>query len=181
MRTVVPGPCPSCNTEIEYIYQTENIPYFSDVLIISANCGSCGYRFVDTQMLKHCEPSRFELPVETSEDLAVRVVRSTSASIEIPELGVRIDPGPACEGFISNVEGVLGRIEQVLKGALKWGTDEERKNAEALLARIAAVKCGCDPITLILDDPNGNSAIVSEKATKECYVPEPECDPGTET
>ena len=121
MRTVVPGPCPYCNTEIEYVYQTENIPYFSDILIISALCGSCGYKYVDTQLLKENKPVRFELLVDKAEDLAIRVVRSMSASLEIPELGVRIDPGPACQGFVSNVEGVLDRIEQIVKGALVWG------------------------------------------------------------
>jgi zinc finger protein len=177
LRTVVPGPCPYCNTEIEYIYQTENIPYFSDILIISAICGSCGYKYVNTQLLGDHDPERYEFSVETEEDLTTRVVRSMSAILEIPELGVRIDPGPACEGFVSNVEGVLDRVEKVVKGALNWGNEEEQENARLLLDRIAAVKCGSFPITLILEDPSGNSAIVSDKAKKECYVPELECGP----
>ena len=106
MRTVVPGPCPYCNTEIEYIYKTENIPFFSDILIISAVCPSCGYRYVDTQLLKNADPVRYEMPITTRDDLDVRVVRSMTASLEIPELGYGFDPGPACEGFVSNVEGV---------------------------------------------------------------------------
>ncbi len=178
MRTVVPGPCPCCPTEIEYIYQTENIPYFSDILIISTVCPSCGYRYVDTQVLKHTDPMRYELAIESEDDLAARVVRSTGARLEIPELGVRIDPGPACEGFVSNVEGVLDRIEKVVKGALNWGNEEEAENARALLDRIEAVKRGTFPITLILEDPTGTSAIISDKAKKESFVPEPEC--GTE-
>ena len=121
MRTVVPGPCPCCNTEIEYLYKTENIPYFSDILIISAVCPSCGYRFVDTPALKHGDPDVHDASVESEDDLAVRVVRSMSASIEIPELGVRIDPGPACQGFISNVEGVLDRIETGSEGRTHLG------------------------------------------------------------
>ena len=172
METKVPGPCPSCNTEIDYLYKTENIPYFSDILIISAICPSCGYRFVDTQLLKHGEPARYTLAVEKEDDLAVRVVRSMSASIEIPELGVRIDPGPQCQGFVSNVEGVLDRIEQVVKGALKWGTDVEKENAAELLADIARVKAGLYPITVIVEDPSGNSVIEGERVTKEKYVPE---------
>jgi zinc finger protein len=170
----VPGPCPSCNTEIDYLYKTENIPYFSDILIISAICPSCGYRFVDTQLLKHGEPARYTLAVEKEDDLAVRVVRSMSASIEIPELGVRIDPGPQCQGFVSNVEGVLDRIEEVVKGALRWGTDVEKENAAELLADIARVKAGLYPITLIIEDPGGNSGIESERVTKEKYEPEEE-------
>lgn len=172
MQTVVPGPCPCCNTDIEYLYKTENIPYFSDILIISAICPSCGYKFVDTQLLKHGDPARYTVAIEAEEDLAIRVVRSMSASIEIPELGVRIDPGPQCQGFVSNVEGVLDRIVTVVNMALRGGTDEEKENAAALLADIVRVKAGTFPITLILEDPCGNSGIIAEKTVKEAYVPE---------
>ena len=174
METVVPGPCPSCNTEIEYIYKTENIPYFSDILIISAICPECGYKFVDTQMLKHGEPARHTVAITTADDVSIRIIRSTSASIEIPEIGVHIGPGPQCQGFVSNVEGVLDRIEQVVMGALQWGTDEEKENATKLLADIARIKCGTFPVTLILEDPSGNSAIVSDKADTCTYEPEEE-------
>ena len=172
MRHVVPGPCPYCNTEIEYIYQTENIPYFSDILIISALCGSCGYKYVDTQLLKENKPVRFELQVDKAEDLSIRVVRSMSASLEIPELGVRIDPGPACQGFVSNVEGVLDRIEEIVKGALVWGEDQEQENARVLLKKIDCVKDGSLAITLILEDRCGNSAIITKKAHESVYIPE---------
>jgi zinc finger protein len=172
VQTVVLGPCPCCNTDIEYLYKTENIPYFSDILIISAICLECGYKFVDTQLLKHGEPARYTVAIEAADDLSIRVVRSMSASIEIPELGVRIDPGPQCQGFISNVEGVLDRIETVVNMTFRWGTDEEKENATALLADIVKVKAGTFPITLILEDPSGNSGIIADKTVKEAYVPE---------
>ncbi len=174
MRTIVNGPCPSCNTEIEYLYQTENIPYFSDILIISANCASCGYRYVDTQLLKSALPVRYEMRVTSTEDLDVRVVRSMSCTIEIPELGVRIDPGPACEGFVTNVEGVLSRIEKIVNGTLNWAEGTEREHAEWILDEIAGARNGTFPFTLILQDPNGNSAIISDDAKKMDYQSEPE-------
>jgi len=174
LRTVVPGPCPTCNTEIEYLYTTENIPYFSDILIISAICSSCGYKYVDTQMLKHGEPVRYVYRTATLEDHAVRVVRSMSASIEVPELGVRIDPGPICQGFVSNIEGVLDRIVQAVGSAIIDGDAEERENARLLLEKIARVKCGELAVTFILEDPSGNSAIVSDSAEKSTYKVEPE-------
>jgi zinc finger protein len=172
VETKVPGPCPSCNSEIEYLYKTENIPYFSDILIISAVCPHCGYKFVDTQLVKHGEPARHTLAITSADDLSVRVVRSMCASIEIPELGVHIAPGPQCQGFVSNVEGVLDRIEQVVKGAFTWGTDVEKENAAALLADIARVKTGTFPITLILEDPCGNSGIESDRVVSGTYEPE---------
>jgi zinc finger protein len=172
VETKVAGSCPCCNTDIEYLYKTENIPYFSDILIISAICPECGYKFVDTQLLKHGDPARYTVAIAAEEDLGIRVVRSMGASIEIPELGVRIDPGPLCQGFVSNVEGVLDRIERVVKGALSWGNEVEKENAAALLADIVRVKAGTFPVTLILEDPDGNSGIETERTVKEAYTPE---------
>jgi zinc finger protein len=165
VRTVVPGPCPVCATEIQYLYQTENIPYFSELLIISARCPTCGYRLVDTQLLKNAEPSRWELLINSPDDMMIRVIRSMNGVIAIPELGVRIDPGPACEGFVSNVEGVLNRVERVVSNLTCWSErEEEQERARHLLEKIGRVKVGKLPVTLIIDDPSGNSAIISEKA-----------------
>lgn len=166
MLKAVPGPCPSCSHEIEYRYQTEDIPYFSDILIISASCPHCGYRYVDTQLLKAGEPSRHALTVTGAEDLAVRVVRSMTASLAIPELGVEINPGPACTGFVTNIEGVLDRIEQVVEATCRWSEGGTKEKACALLERIAQARAGSLSFTLVLDDPSGNSAIISEKAEK---------------
>ena len=165
MQNVVQGRCPYCEREIQYLYQTENIPYFSDILIVSARC-ECGYRHADTMVLQGAEPACWEMVVGEPEDLTVRVVRSASAKVTIPELGVEIDPGPACEGFVSNVEGVIGRIDDVLAGVLTWAEGEERENALVLRRRIELAREGSLPFTLTIEDPTGNSAIVSEKAKK---------------
>ncbi|MBP7120665.1 MAG: ZPR1 zinc finger domain-containing protein [Methanolinea sp.] len=165
MRQVVPGPCPGCSTEIEYLYQTEDIPYFSGILIISARCMDCGYRFVDTQLLKNAEPSRWELLISSPDDLNIRVVRSMNGIISIPELGVQVDPGPACEGFVSNVEGVLNRIDAVIASVSRWTEDpQELENAGHLRIWIEQVKEGKRSVTLRIDDPTGNSAILGDKA-----------------
>jgi zinc finger protein len=174
VRKVVPGPCPVCATEIEYLYQTENIPYFSELLIISSRCPSCGYRFVDTQLLQNAEPSRWEFAITTPEDMKVRVVRSMNGVITIPELGIRVDPGPACEGFVSNVEGVLDRIEHVISNLIRWAESEkEQERALRIRKKIREVREGDLPVTLVIDDPTGNSAIISEKA-RVCRIEEDE-------
>jgi zinc finger protein len=166
VRTAVPGPCPVCNADIEYLYQTENIPYFKGILIISACCPACGWRFAETQLLENAEPSRWELRVESADDLNIRVVRSTTGIIRIPELGVRVDPGPACEGFVSNVEGVICRVEAVVDNLISWNEHdpEEREKALAIKKKLEMVREGTLPVTLIIDDLTGNSAILADKA-----------------
>ncbi|HIH27574.1 MAG TPA: ZPR1 zinc finger domain-containing protein [Methanoregulaceae archaeon] len=166
MREVLPGPCPVCQAEIQYLYQTEEIPFFSEILIISTVCPSCGYRLADTQLLRNAEPSRWELRIEYPEDMMVRVIRSTNGAISIPELGVRIDPGPACEGFISNVEGVLVRVDGVLSNLRSWAeSDEERERIDNLKESIARIQEGQLPATLVIEDLSGNSAIIADRAT----------------
>lgn len=170
MRTVVPGPCPVCQTDIDYLYQTDEIPYFSEILIISALCPSCGYRLADTQLLRNSAPSRWELAIGTPDDMMIRVIRSMNGTITIPELGVRIDPGPACEGFISNVEGVLNRIGNVLESLLSWAeTDDERERIRCLQESLAKVKEGELAVTLVIEDLSGNSAILADRA-KICRI-----------
>lgn len=172
MRQEVRGNCPACGEEVDYLYETEQIPYFSEILIITCSCPLCGYRFSDIQSLTVNQPVRFEFRVEREEDLMVRVVRSTQGEIIIPELGVEINPGPACEGFVSNVEGILMRIDKVLDGVLIDGEDEARRTALDLKEKIAMVGCGTFPITLIITDPMGNSLIDSDRAKKEFFDPD---------
>jgi zinc finger protein len=170
VRTVVPGPCPVCQTEIQYLYQTDEIPYFSEILIISALCPSCGYRLADTQFLRNAEPSRWELGIGTPDDMMIRVIRSMNGIITIPELGIRIDPGPACEGFVSNVEGVLNRIGNVLESLHSWAEDDdERERIRCLQESLAKVKEGRLAVTLVIEDLSGNSAIIAERA-KVCRI-----------
>jgi zinc finger protein len=177
VRTVVPGPCPVCQTEINYLYQTDEIPYFSEILIISALCPSCGYRLADTQILRNAEPSRWELGIVTPDDMMVRVIRSMNGTISIPELGIRIDPGPACEGFVSNVEGVLNRIEKVLESLLSWAeTVEEQERIRCLQESLEKVKQGKLPVTLVIEDLSGNSAIIADRS-KVCRIEAIEDDP----
>ncbi len=174
MKQALSGPCPLCGEEIEYIYQTENIPFFSDILLMCGLCEACGFRLTDTLILTDRGPVRYEFDVRTADDLSVRVARSTSARIEIPELGISINPGPACLGFVSNVEGVLARVEDAIRTTLLSADDEERRAALEGLETLANAKEGEIPFTLIIEDPSGNSAIVSDAARIASFVPEEE-------
>ncbi len=166
MRQVVKAPCPDCGKEITFIYDTENIPYFSEILLISGACESCGFRIVDTMVLNEREPSAWEFAVNSVEDLNARVVRSTTGEIDIPEFGLNIRPGPACSGFVSNVEGVLERAEEAVRHALISAAGEEVITAETILQHIQEARNGMFAFTLKITDLSGNSGIVSSKAKK---------------
>jgi zinc finger protein len=92
----------------------------------------------------------------------------------VPELRVSIHPGLNNEGFISNVEAVLVRIDdamQFLSRSLATGKKKER--ADLLLEKAQRAREGKLRFTLVLKDPFGNSTIISEKA-KKCRISERE-------
>jgi len=151
--------CPICrNNEVKVTQLVENIPYFGSVAIITFICESCGFKMNDTICLDVQEPREYVLHVESEEDLKAKIVKSNSGFIEIPELKVEIKPGPASQGFISNVEGLLDRVEEVTKALAFEGDLYER-----FLLKLRDAKEAKIPFTVILKDPYGNSAIISEK------------------
>jgi len=151
---------------MQFSWETQDIPYFGEAMLISGVC-ECGFRHSDTILLTQKEPVRNILAVETLEDLNARVIRSSSGTIRIPELGVDIEPGYASDSYVSNVEGVLERIEEIVcfatTQARAAGNQESAMRGEEILKNIALARNGEFPITFILEDPLGNSAIASEK------------------
>lgn len=158
--------CPLCHDDLAINWQKDNIPYFGEIMYISAKC-QCSFRFADTLSLSSKEPIRYEISVETQEDLDVRIIRSTSGTIHIPEMGITIEPGMASESYITNIEGVLHRIRSVLMTASRWVQEEEDKfsRSQELLCMLEEVIACKKKITVIIEDPFGNSAIISKKAT----------------
>ncbi|HTX44163.1 MAG TPA: ZPR1 zinc finger domain-containing protein, partial [Methanocella sp.] len=157
-----PYNCPACGSIVEMQCQQDNIPYFGDILEVSIVC-SCGFKFVDTIILGQKEPLRHSMRIRKEGDLWARVIRSTSGTVHIPEWGVDIEPGPASEAYITNVEGIIERLQTVVNMARKWSeTDEERQRAEALLDTMRVARDGKPDFTIIIEDPLGNSAVIGE-------------------
>jgi zinc finger protein len=158
--------CPLCQNDLVMNWQKDNIPYFGEIMYISAKC-QCSFHFADTMILSSKEPMRYEMPVETQEDLDARVIRSTSGTIRIPEMGIIIEPGTVSESYITNIEGVLQRVRSVLMTASRWVQEDEEKfsRSQELLSMLEEVIEGKTKITVIIEDPLGNSAIISKKVT----------------
>jgi len=152
--------CPLCGAESELHCVPYEIPFFGEIMIFTAVCASCGFRATDVMMLSEEKRERCEMVVSSAEDVNAIVVRSSSGSIEIPELGVSVEPKSG-EAFISTVEGVLKRVENVVKMLSKDGTSKKR--ADEVLKQIDEIKSGKASMTLIIDDPTGNSAIIPNK------------------
>ncbi len=162
----IKGRCPRCGEEIvisEYLY---NAPLVGMVILASSKCDRCGYTYRNVRAAESLGPQRLKLYVDDPDDLNILVVRASSASIYIPEFGISIEPGPASEGFITTVEGILNRILNVLKILARDEEVDPRKLSKVESDLRNALE-GRRAFTLIIRDPDGVSRIISDKVEKE--------------
>ena len=167
--------CPACSVEgkAKSIMKELEIPHFGKVLETTIQCPSCGFKHSDIIALEQNDPAKYVLEINKN-TLTVRVVRSQSATVSIPEIGIKVEPGPKSEGYVTNVEGILNRFEDAVKKALQLFEDEEsQKNAKNTLNQIEELKNGNGTATLIIQDPFGQSNIVSD-SVKILEIPEEE-------
>ena len=144
MNLTTTANCPVCSQMMQFNWETQEIPYFGEAMIIAGVC-DCGFRHSDTILLGQKEPARYVLRVMELDDLDARVIRSSSGTIRVPELGVDIEPGHASESYVSNIEGVLDRIEDIVgfatRSARAAGSDESTRKGEEILQHIAEARC----------------------------------------
>ncbi len=165
----LPGqPCPMCGKkELTLMEGQSEVPYFGKIFLFSMHCSACHYHKADIEAAEQKEPARYTFEVAGKDDLSVRVVRSSEGIIKIPHVG-SIEPGPNAEGFVSNIEGVIEKFKkqiEVLRDTAE--DDEDKKKAKNMLKKLQNVLWGSEKLKIIIEDPTGNSAIVSEKAVRQ--------------
>ena len=173
MESSLEYPCPICNSQNGLILNvhTSEIPYFGEHTEMTIICNECGWRHTDFIPSEGKKPSVWSLVIDNSELMTTRVVRSSSCTVRIVELGLEVEPGDNATGYISNVEGVLNRffdaISMIQRGAIRDAEEGKEKveSCQELIDRISRVKSGQETVELLLLDPNGHSQILHESAT----------------
>ncbi len=170
MESKVEQPCPICFSDegLTMIAHTSEIPYFGEHTQLTILCPSCGWKHTDFIPAEGKKPGAFSLEIEGIEMLSVRIIRSSSCTIKIEELGLEVEPGGATTGYVSNIEGVLNRfqgaVEMIYRQAKTSDEKETIGKCEALLEKINLVKNGNLMVEITLLDPMGHSQILHENA-----------------
>jgi len=154
--------CPTCRTRMmveEYLYE---MPLVGKVLIASGTCNYCGYRFSDVRLAEPREPRKIVYNVEKPGDENALVIRASTASIKIPELGVEITPGPASRGYITTIEGIILDVIEKTK-FLCSSPDAPKKTCDEKIKELEDARNVAKPFTIIIIDPEGVSAIISDR------------------
>ncbi len=159
--------CPACGSgELEITDYLYDAPLVGLLLLSSGKCSVCGYKYSDIRMAEGGEPERVEVRVEGAEDLDILVIKSSTATLEMPELGVKITPGPASQGFITTIEGILRRVLEVLEVLCEDPSTSREECARRREELEKAVR-GEKPFTLVIVDPDGASKVVRDRESKE--------------
>jgi zinc finger protein len=135
-------------------------------------CPHCSFKQRQVTLLEEHEPSEYSVQVSSVDDLSIRIIRSDTASIRIPEFGVEIKPGPLADATIYNIEAILMDIRdrtEFLRDDAE--TEDQRLNAESFLEKLGLALEGKKRFTLVMEDPRGNSRIIADQASKVTIKP----------
>lgn len=165
--SISPMQCHQCHKQASLVQVTETIPLFGKLLMQTLSCSHCGFKWSDAMSLEFREPCAYEAHIRSEKDMHIKIVRNSSGTIEIPELGVLLEPGPFAEGFFTNIEGFLERVEGVLRVFVNGGTPEQKKAAQSRIEELEKCRSGKMPFTIIVKDPFGGSALIGHGVTRQ--------------
>ncbi len=162
-------PCPFCNEKALTLREEEKeIPYFGKVYIFSMTCTNCKFHKADVEAEQQKEPCKITITIDNEKDQNIRVVKSSEATVKIPKMKMEVTPGPASDGYISNIEGLLKKFKEIIEQQRDESEEPEvKKHAKNLLKKLWKVSLGEIPLKIVIEDPSGNSAIISDKAVVE--------------
>lgn len=171
METPIEHACPICHQggSLTMIAHTMEIAYFGEHTQVTLSCGACGWKQSDFIPAAGSKPGAWSFQIKHETDLAVRVVRGSSCTLRIPELDLEVKPGSHSSGYVSNVEGVLERFQNVVEmvqRGLKRDAAGEIAQCISLLGVLNRARNGdfTTELTLELLDPRGHSQILHSDA-----------------
>ncbi len=141
------------------------IPHFKEVVISSFDCPHCGYSNSEIQSAMALAEKGIKITciVTDAKDLNRQLVRTEYASLSIPELELEL-PASFKKSYLTTIEGILQNTVQDLTSG-----QEHRKEQypdiyakiDSIIAKIEAFLANPTKLTVIIDDPSGNSYVES--------------------
>lgn len=166
--------CPNCNAICETNMKLTDIPYFKKVILMCSYCESCGIKSAEVKSGTGIEEKgiRYILKITDASDLNRDLLKSDTASFEIPEIEFYVNAGTLGDKF-TTVEGLLKDLKDNLSTVSPFyhagdsETSDKSSRMKELLDKIELIKNGqLLDVTVILDDPSGNSYL------QNVYAPE---------
>lgn len=157
--------CPFCNenqlSQMLFIYAEPKTG--DEIMIFTTSCANCNYKQSEAMPVKpskYAKSKHYELTISSPDDLESKIFRAPSASIEIPQLEMALEPGISAEFFVTNVEGVLLKFKDACNFILRDEDDaDKRELLEKKISKLVEFIEGKGTFTLVIDDSDGYSYV----------------------
>ncbi|XP_059451141.1 uncharacterized protein LOC132181936 [Corylus avellana] len=160
-----PSTCGTCASKCETRMFVTKIPYFQEVIVMASTCDACGYRNSELKPGGRIpeKGKRIALTVKNISDLSRDLIKSDTASVEVPELDLELASG-TLGGVVTTVEGLITKISESLERVHGFTLgdsldDCKRTKWQEFKARLNKLLSLEEPWTLILDDALANSFV----------------------
>ena len=164
-------PCQFCNNMSKVRMMITKIPFFKEVTIMAFSCDKCGYRSNEVKCGGAVSEyaKRFTFIPRQLDDLSRSFLKSDTATIYIPQVGVELSPGTLGSKF-TTIEGFINDLINNFENLpFLNGDSADQKETERVMELVRDLKDMKElkkDFTLIVDDPMANSYIQNP------YVPE---------
>lgn len=133
---------------------------------MATTCDACGHRTNEVKSGAGIEPHgiKIEVKVTGKEDFSRDLLKSDTCTLEIPELDLEVG-STTLGGRFTTVEGVIIAIKDQLNNSTLFTGDSSDETMvqrmENFIRSLEKVLEGKLEVTIVLDDPAGNSYIQS--------------------
>ena len=168
MESKIDVSCVICGFDggLSMLAHTEEIAYFGEHTQVTLTCPDCGWRQTDFIPAEAREGSAHTYRIDSIDDLQVRVIRGSACTVRLLELDLEVRPGSHSTGYVSNIEGVLNRFQDVVDMVARQAAIEDDDGAitelEQLTQAMLEIRAGQREATLELLDPHGHSMILTD-------------------
>ena len=168
MESKIDVSCVICGFDggLSMLAHTEEIAYFGEHTQVTLTCPGCGWRQTDFIPAEAREGSSHTYRIDSTDDLQVRVIRGSACTVRLLELDLEVRPGSHSTGYVSNIEGVLNRFQDVVdmvgRQAAIEGDDGAITELEQMTQAMLEIRRGQREATLQLLDPHGHSMILTD-------------------
>ncbi len=168
MESTIDVSCIICGFDegLKMLAHTEEIAYFGEHTQVTLTCPGCGWRQTDFIPAEAREGSCQTYHIDSAEDLQVRIIRGSACTVRLIELDLEVRPGSHSTGYVSNIEGVLNRFQDVIdmvdRQAVVEGNEEAISELSKLTEAMLEIREGKRGATLEFLDPHGHSMIMTD-------------------
>jgi len=173
---VMKSECPACQSEGEHRMCNVTVPHFRSIILICFYCKSCGFKQAEVKPSGAVPDKGKKIVLKVTKataafDLGRDFVKSSSATVQIPEIGLEMCAGTLGGRYLT-IEGAVVLVKEQLLSSGNFALgDSSRPDVKAkfekFIEKMDQVLAGQIDFTFVVTDPMDSSWIYNKFAPKE--------------